>query len=161
MRKYLAKTELAREMRHNPSPPEAIMWGFLQHRFPRVFHRQMVMVGYIADFYAPAHQLVVEVDGSQHLEPDAQQYDRVRDAAMRKRGFTVVRFPSCRVFNEIERVLLEIEQIISRPGFSAESRVTAGERPSPVGVPASNQSPRDYARPGCQGASQSDTMPRP
>jgi very-short-patch-repair endonuclease len=108
VRRYLKKTELAREMRLNPSPPESILWGHLQYRFPRVFHRQMVMCGYIADFYAPNHQLVVEVDGNRHLAPKAQEYDSIRNKAMEKRGFKVVRFPANKVLNEIETVLAQI-----------------------------------------------------
>ena len=33
------------------------------------FYRQKPVGNYIADFYAPAARLVVEVDGSQHFEP--------------------------------------------------------------------------------------------
>jgi len=146
---YLGKTEFARQMRLHPSPPESILWGFLQVRFPRVFHRQSVMVGYIADFYAPRYRLVIEVDGAQHLAPSAVEYDRVRDAAFNKRGFTVVRFPATRVFSECALVLDEIAGYLkSSPDLNPKGSHVGSERdPGRVrATPAEREIPNATAR---------------
>ena len=44
---------------------------------------------YFADFLCRKHRLVVEIDGSQHVEND---YDRTRDEYMHDAGFSVIRF---------------------------------------------------------------------
>ena len=38
------------------------------------------------DFYAPSVQLVIEVDGSQHLEPEHQRRDSLRDERLKEIG---------------------------------------------------------------------------
>jgi very-short-patch-repair endonuclease len=45
--------------------------------------------GYITDFICFEARLIVEVDGSQHVESD---YDRTRDGVLRGAGFRVPRF---------------------------------------------------------------------
>jgi very-short-patch-repair endonuclease len=47
---------------------------------------------YFADFVCRQRQLVVEVDGSQHLERAAE--DRLRDDYLMRAGFSVLRVPS-------------------------------------------------------------------
>jgi very-short-patch-repair endonuclease len=47
---------------------------------PVQFYRQKPVGGYIVDFYAPKAKLVIEVDGSQHREPENLAKDRKRDS---------------------------------------------------------------------------------
>lgn len=53
------------------------------------FVRQFPIGPYFADFLCRKHRLVVEIDGSQHVE---NTYDRVRDENMCSAGFSVIRF---------------------------------------------------------------------
>jgi len=115
VKKHRRKEEFARDMRLNPSPPEAMLWGHLQYNFSGVFCRQAVMCGYIADFYSPSLNLVIEIDGKQHEQPEAIEYDQTRDAAFARRGFKVVRFTAQAVFHEIDSVLTEISKLVSLP----------------------------------------------
>jgi ATP-dependent DNA helicase RecQ len=52
----------------------------------------------------PNVQLVIEVDGAQHLESDNQAHDRRRDAVLHQNGWTVVRIPTAKLHT---RQLLE------------------------------------------------------
>jgi very-short-patch-repair endonuclease len=60
----------AREFRRNPTPAEQLLWNFLRCRdldgFK--FRRQVVIGPFIVDFYCPAKQLVIEIDGLSHAD---------------------------------------------------------------------------------------------
>jgi very-short-patch-repair endonuclease len=51
---------------------------------------------------------VIELDGEIHAKPQPAARDLERDAYIRGHGFTILRFPNYRVFEEAETVLLEI-----------------------------------------------------
>lgn len=49
---------------------------------------------YVADFYIPDQQLIIECDGTYwHGLPGCVEKDAIRDAWMQSRGFTVIRLP--------------------------------------------------------------------
>jgi len=81
----------ARSMRRLPSDAERRMWSLLRDRRPGAveFRRQEPIGSYIVDFVCYDRALIVEVDGSQHAE---NRRDEIRDAWLRQRGFTVMRF---------------------------------------------------------------------
>ena len=54
------------------------------------FRRQEPIGRYIADFVCFKARLIVELDGSQHL--DQSEHDAVRDAWLQSQGFVVLRF---------------------------------------------------------------------
>ena len=64
------------------------------------------------DFYSFAAKLVVEVDGSQHLEEKQKRKDEVRDAYLRSLGFQVLRFSSRDVLNNTEGVIQAIQDAV-------------------------------------------------
>jgi len=66
------------------------------------FNRQNV------DFYCVKAKLIIELDGSQHYEPDYQEKDALRDAELNSLGFTVMRFNNDEVMREIESVVEQI-----------------------------------------------------
>jgi very-short-patch-repair endonuclease len=66
---------------------------------------------YVADFVCYEKFLIVELDGSQHFENEA---DVVRDADMQEKGFTTLRFWNNEVRINIEGVLEQIQQSLSR-----------------------------------------------
>ena len=47
---------------------------------------------YIVDFYCACAKLVIEVDGSQHYEPQGMAYDAERSAFLSALGLEVLRF---------------------------------------------------------------------
>lgn len=69
------------------------------------FYRQKPIANYIVDFYAPKAKLVIEVDGSQHLEAEHRQKDEQRDYFSATQGLTVLRFTNIQILNKIEAVM--------------------------------------------------------
>jgi very-short-patch-repair endonuclease len=57
-------------------------------------------------------KLVIEVDGGQHNEEQAQQRDEHRTAWLEQEGFRVVRFWNNEVLNNIDGVLEKIVEAI-------------------------------------------------
>jgi very-short-patch-repair endonuclease len=81
----------ARTLRQADNDAETMMWDALKAK--RLgnykFVRQFPIGPYFADFLCRKHRLVVEIDGSQHVD---NAYDRTRDEYMRDAGFSVIRF---------------------------------------------------------------------
>ncbi len=77
-------------MRRNPTDAERRLWLLLKdRRFAGYKFRRQVPIGpYIADFVCHSARLIVELDGSQHLDSRA---DTARDAWLGARGFTLLR----------------------------------------------------------------------
>ena len=95
----------ARELRHNPTPTEIKLWARLRaHRMADAHFRNQHAIGnYIVDFCAPRKKLVIELDGSQHLEQ--HEYDMERTEFLRSKGYKVLRFWNNEVMNDIDPVL--------------------------------------------------------
>jgi very-short-patch-repair endonuclease len=55
------------------------------------FRRQQPIGSYVADFYCSAVKLIIELDGSQHADGQAQ-YDLYRTRWLETRGYKVLRF---------------------------------------------------------------------
>ena len=108
-------TPLSRRLRSQQTDSETRLW----HRLRRKqihgvqFYRQKPLGDYIVDFHAPAAGLVIEVDGSQHLEPELAEKDRIRDSYLESRGLLVLRFDSRQVLLETEAVVLEIARKVA------------------------------------------------
>jgi very-short-patch-repair endonuclease len=61
---------------------------------------------HITDFCAPTHKLIIELDGSHHL--DQQEYNTERKAFLEARGYRVLRFWNGDVMNNINSVMGKI-----------------------------------------------------
>ena len=87
--------------------------AFDANKFQNVqFYRQKPLRSFIVDFYCPAAKLVVELDGSQHLEAGYQAEDQARDAALTSLGLHVLRFDDRQVLLETEAVLVVIDEAV-------------------------------------------------
>ena len=102
----------ARALRAAPTNAEQRLWHRLNRRqlLGVQFYRQRPLGSYIVDFYSPILRLVIEVDGSQHLAPEGQQYDHQRDAWLRQQGLTVIRFDNLQVLQHTDAVVEAILQ---------------------------------------------------
>lgn len=67
------------------------------------FRSQHAIGNYIVDFCAPRRKLIIELDGSQHLEQ--QEYDAERTAFLKSKGYKVLRFWNNDVMNNMDAVL--------------------------------------------------------
>ena len=71
-------TPLSQYLRKNQTKEEALLWNAFLKKYPLQFRRQYVIGEYIVDFYCHKAKLVIELDGSGHYEPEAQQKDILR-----------------------------------------------------------------------------------
>lgn len=96
----------AKSMRKEMTPAELKLWNALRaHRLMKLgFRRQFPIRHYIVDFACPEKRLIVEVDGSQHNEPEAQAYDTKRTAFIAQSGWKVLRFTNDDVMSDIDDV---------------------------------------------------------
>jgi very-short-patch-repair endonuclease len=97
--------ERATEMRRVPTSSEARLFEALRgRRLGVAFRRQVPLLGrYIADLYAPAVRLVVEVDGGYH--GDRGRADARRDRALARAGYYVVRLDAHLVMSDLPAAL--------------------------------------------------------
>jgi 5-methyltetrahydrofolate--homocysteine methyltransferase len=84
----------ARALRNQPTDAEKRLWHFLraQNLRGRKFRRQTPIGAYIVDFVCFTDKLIVELDGPQHLDPQAVEHDKRRTAWLAARGFHIIRF---------------------------------------------------------------------
>ena len=93
------QTLFARNLRKNMTPEERKLWYEYLRTYPLRVMRQRPIDRYIVDFYCAKAKLVIELDGSQHFEPEGSAYDRERDCVLNKLGIRVLRIPN----NEIKQ----------------------------------------------------------
>jgi very-short-patch-repair endonuclease len=97
-------TQFAQQLRKTANAGEQSLWSILKARQLGgwKFTRQMPIGPYFADFVCRERCVVIEVDGSQHLERAA--YDRARDEYMLAAGYSVYRVPVSSVLGDREAV---------------------------------------------------------
>lgn len=109
----------ARAMRKVLTDGELKLWNELRaHRLMGLgFRRQFPIGPYIVDFACPTHRIIIEVDGSQHNDPDALRYDRERSGFLEASSWAVLRFTNDDVLKDIEGVCQHIAVVASERGL--------------------------------------------
>ena len=99
------------ELRTNATKQEKRLWYDFLKRYSLHFYRQRIIGDYIVDFYCPKAKLVIEVDGSQHFEDDALEYDKVRTEFLNALDLHVIRFTNKEVDENFDGVcqMIDIE----------------------------------------------------
>ncbi|HUG21783.1 endonuclease domain-containing protein [Piscinibacter sp.] len=100
----------ARGLRQSSPDAERALWLRLRNRqlAGYKFRRQHPIGPYFADFACVEAGLVVELDGGQHVEAEAVEYDRCRTAKLNEMGFHVLRFNDREALTERDGVLAAI-----------------------------------------------------
>jgi very-short-patch-repair endonuclease len=106
----------ARALRSHMTDAELRLWPHLRRKqiLGVPFYRQKPIGEYIVDFHAPAVSLVIEVDGSQHLESGGRKRDERRDGYLQQMGLQVLRFDNLQVLQETGAVMESIYQAVER-----------------------------------------------
>jgi very-short-patch-repair endonuclease len=97
-------------MRANPTYAERKLWYILRDKRLNALRwrrQQVIDDRYIVDFICFVHRVIIEADGSQHAENEA---DVARDAWLKQQGFTVLRFWNADILNNMGGV---VETIIA------------------------------------------------
>src|SRR5260221_252884 len=103
----------AGELRKEPTPAERKLWTYLRgDKLNGVnFRRQHAIGNYIVDFVSIKKKLVIELDGSQHLEQE--EYDTERTKYFESLGYKVLRFWNNDVMKDMQGVIHAIEIALS------------------------------------------------
>ena len=106
------KLQRAKELRHDMTPAEKILWQELRaNKLGVHFRRQQVIAGFIVDFYCHKAALVIEVDGDIH---DLQQEeDARREKALSEMGLQVVRFRNEEVMKNLSAVVGNVRGLVA------------------------------------------------
>lgn len=106
---------LARQMRREPTPAEAMLWQRLRKRqvLGFKFRRQHTIERFIVDFYSRDARLVVEVDGPIHEYTPEE--DAIRQAFLESQQLRAIRFSN-------EEVLQDIDDVVERIAVTLKER---------------------------------------
>ena len=113
-------TQLARELRSDPTPGERRLWKYLRRRQFRgyKFLRQRPFVHetidgrkyfYITDFYCAELNLVLELDGRHHKFQREEDYQR--DLVLNSLGLTVIRIKN-EELDDMDAVISKLEALV-------------------------------------------------
>jgi very-short-patch-repair endonuclease len=97
-------TQLARKLQRDQTDAERKLWQAIRSNqvFGAKVRRQVPIPPYIVDFCWESAKLVVEVDGSQHMENVVA--DEKRTLFLSRRGYKVVRFDNIEVLTNLDGV---------------------------------------------------------
>lgn len=111
---YELLKQKAKEMRAKPTHAEDAMWQLLRmNKLSEHFRRQHIIGDYIVDFVCLDKHLIIEVDGGYHFTSEQVQEDAIREAALKRYGFTILRFTNNQVLVEYESVLKCIQNTLT------------------------------------------------
>ena len=110
--RYSLTKAFSREQRKFMTDAEALLWDYIRHGALGVkFRRQHVIGEYIADFACLSEKLIIELDGGYHNTEQQKEADLVRDAWLNKMGYKVLRFTNEELYENINKVMIEIKTI--------------------------------------------------
>lgn len=114
-------------MRRAMTDAELKLWNELRaHRLMGLSFRRQVPIGpYIVDFACSTHQIIVEVDGSQHAQTDAADRDQARDAFLASSGWNILRFWNDDILHDMDNVCLHIVAAAGLPARDSETQLEA------------------------------------
>ena len=107
-------TDNAQKLRKNMTQEERHLWYDFLRQYPIRFLRQKVIDNYIVDFYCAKAKLVIELDGGQHFEEDALQYDAARTEKLAAYGLRVLRIPNNEIYENFDNVCEYIDYTVRK-----------------------------------------------
>ena len=103
----------ARELLRNMTRQEKHLWYDFLRSYPIKFYRQRPIGNYIVDFYCSEAHLVIELDGNQHYDPDAEKYDTERTKHLEAYGLHIMRFSNYDLDQYFEGVCGTIDRTVN------------------------------------------------
>ncbi|MBQ4641681.1 MAG: endonuclease domain-containing protein [Oscillospiraceae bacterium] len=107
-----SQLENARWLRREMTPYERKLWYLFLRKYPVKIYKQRIIGRFIVDFYCASAKLVIEVDGSQHYEPQGIAYDAERSAFLSALGLEVLRFSNRDIDRGFRGVCEQIDNTI-------------------------------------------------
>ena len=125
--------ENARRLRREMTQHERKLWYLFLCKYPMKIYKQRIIGKFIVDFYCAPARLVMELDGSQHYDPQGMAYDAERSAFLSALGLEVLRFSNRDVDRNFRGVCERID-------------ITIKERINALSVTCGDSSPRVGAK---------------
>ena len=102
----------SQSLRKQMTKEERHLWYDFLKTYPIQFKRQYPIGYYFADFFCYQAKLIVELDGSQHCEPDEIEYDRKRTEYLQQQGYFVLRLSNRDVMTQFRSVCECIDNVV-------------------------------------------------
>ena len=112
--------DLSHKFKKEQTDAEMILWKELRDKklgWYKFYRQKSIFVYreenwkdrfFIADFYNHQKKLIIEIDGSVHLEESVKEYDKMREYLLKELWYTIIRFTNSEVLNDIKHVLTKI-----------------------------------------------------
>ena len=100
--------------RQYPTEAEKIFWDTYRREVKDIrLRRQYIISDYIVDFVCLQSHLIIKLDGGYHSEAEQVYEDRQRENALKRLGFSILRFKNEDIFNDIQGVFTVIRKKIN------------------------------------------------
>ena len=106
--------ENARRLRREMTPHERKLWYLFLRKYPVKVCKQRIIGRFIVDFYCASARLVMEVDGSQHYDPQGLAWDAERSRFLTALGLEVLRFSNREIDRDFRGVRTQIDLVIQQ-----------------------------------------------
>lgn len=108
----------SKDLRRRQTHCEKIFWEHVRaKRFHGFKFRRQVPIGpFIVDFLCIKAMLIIEIDGDSHNLPEAQEYDRRREAYLQELNFSILRFSNLDILYSLEECLRKLFDILQSSG---------------------------------------------
>ena len=112
MENNLNQRRRAQLLRKTSTKEERHLWYDFLKTYPVQFKRQYPIGLYYADFYCYCAGIVIELDGSQHYEPQGANYDSNRTAFLESQGLLVLRLTNYDIWKNFPGVCETIDRTV-------------------------------------------------
>ena len=104
-----SQSENARRLCREMTPHERKPWYLFLRKYPVKIYKQRIFGRFIVDFYCASAKVVIEVDGSQHYEPQGMAYDAEHSAFLSALNLEVLRFSNRDIDRDFRGVCEQID----------------------------------------------------
>ncbi len=127
------RIEFARSQRNQANEFSHDVWQMVRagRMLGEKFKREYPLGPYTLDFVCIELKLNIEIDGKDHLTEDGKRHDSMRDAYLKRLGFSVLRISGFRVTQEPLCVRSEIEDLVRRLREKSPSSLARDRAPLP------------------------------
>lgn len=93
---------------------EKHLWYDFLSGYPIRWYKQRIIDNFVVDFYCSKAKLVIELDGSQHYEKNAMEYDEFRTKIINLYDIDVLRFSNSDIDKNFEGVFIAIDEAVKQ-----------------------------------------------
>ena len=109
-----AQLKNARRLRRELTPHERKLWYLFLRDYPVKIYKQRIIGSFIVDFYCASANLVIELDGTQHYEPQGIHCDAERSQFLMSLGLEILRFSNRDIDRDFRGVCTQIDLTIQK-----------------------------------------------